>query len=87
MLYVSLFFGSSKADSNRLLKNSVGIYKIHIKETNIKNTVYNYYFDILAKARKLETKNISVDERNYKNLVIYFARYDHWKSIKLLYLY
>ena len=35
---------------------------MHIKEINIKNRVYDYYFDYLIKAKKLETKNILIDE-------------------------
>ena len=37
--------------------------------------IYNYYFDNLVKAKKIETNNILIDEKNYKNLVIYFTRY------------
>ena len=36
------------------------IYKMHAKEINIKNRVYNYYFDNLVKAKKIETKNLSI---------------------------
>ena len=49
------------------------------KEINIKNRFYNYYFDNLIKAKKLGTKNIKIDEKMYKNLVIYFTRYVHSK--------
>ena len=45
-----------------------------IQEINIKNRVYNYHFDNLVKAKKLETKNILIDEKNYKDLTIYFTR-------------
>ena len=41
----------------------------------------------IFQAKKLETKNISIDERNYKYLVIYFTVYVHNKSIKTLRLY
>ena len=60
----------------------VSIYKIHAKVMNIKNRVYNYYFDNLVKTKKLETKNIIIDEKNYKDLTTYFARYVHKRSIK-----
>ena len=40
-----------------------------------------------SKKKKLETKNILIDEKNYKGLVIYFTRYVHSKSIKMLSLY
>ena len=49
----------------------VGIYKVHINEINIKNRVYNYYFDNLIKAKNVETKNISIHEKNYTDLVIF----------------
>ena len=51
---------------------------MYIKEINIKNRVYNYYFDNLIKARKVETKNILIDENAYKSLKM---------SIKMLILY
>ena len=51
------------------------------------NRVYNYYFDNLVKAKKLETKNILIDEKNYSDLVIYFTVYVHSKSMKMLSLY
>ena len=57
---------------------------MHVKEINIKNRVYNYYFDNLVKAKEWDPKNILIDGKNYKNLVIYFTRYVHIKSIKIL---
>ena len=60
---------------------------MHIREINIKNRVYNYYFDNLVKPKKLETKNILIDEKNYKDLTIYFTKYVHSNSIKMLYYF
>ena len=61
---------------------------MHIKRiNNTKNRVYDYYFDNLIKAKKLETKKILIDEKNLKDLVIYFTRYVHSKSIKMLSLH
>ena len=60
---------------------------MHIKEINIENPVYNYYFDNLVKATKLETKNVLINEKNYKDLTICFTRYVHSKSIKTFILY
>ena len=60
----------------------VDIYKMHIKETNIKSRVFNYYFDYLR--REFETKNILINQKKYKHLVIYFTRYDCGKSIRML---
>ena len=57
---------------------------MHIQVINIKNQVYNYHFDNLVKAKKLETKNILINGKNYKDLTIYFTRYVHSKSIKIL---
>ena len=59
---------------------------MHIQEINIKNRIYNYHFHSFVRAKKLETKNILVDKKNYKNLTIYFTRYVHSKS-KMLSVY
>ena len=50
---------------------------MHVKEIDIKNIVYNYYFDNTQKKKK-ETKYILINK--IKNLVIYFTRLVH--SIK-----
>ena len=34
----------------------LGIYKFHVREINVKNLVYNYYFDNLVKAKKKKEK-------------------------------
>ena len=59
---------------------------MYIKEINIKNRVYNCYFDNLIKARKLETKKILNDEENYKVLMMYFTRYVQRMSMKIFIL-
>ena len=46
------------------------VYKMYIKDISISSRLYNYYFDNLIKAKKLETKNILIDEENCKDLVI-----------------
>ena len=56
-----------------------------VKETNLKNQVC--YSDNLIEAKKLETKTILIDDRNYENMEIYFTRYIHCKSIKILTLH
>ena len=48
---------------------------MHAKETGIKNRVYNYYSDYLVKAKKLKTKKFLIDEKYYKDFVIYSTRY------------
>ena len=49
--------------------------------------VLNYYFYNLIKAKQLETNNIFIEEKNYKNLVIYFNRYVPSNLIKMLNLH
>ena len=39
------------------------------------------YYENLIKLKKLGTKNIVIDEKHYKDLVIYFTRYDRGKSL------
>ena len=63
------------------------IYKIHFKEINIKNRVYNYCFDNLIKAKISKTTNFLIDEKSYKDLIISFAKYDRKNSIKMLTLH
>ena len=65
----------------------VDLYNVHFKEININNRVYNYYFDYLMNAKNLESKNTLVNERNYKDLIICFTRYDREKPIRMLSLY
>ena len=59
---------------------------MHVKEVNIKNRIYNYYFEILSK-EKTRNKKIFINKKNYKDLVIYITRYVYKKSIKMLCLY
>ena len=51
-----------------------GIYKNACQIINIKNQVFNYYFGNALKVKKLETRNILIDEKNYRDLMIYFTR-------------
>ena len=37
---------------------------MHIKDINIKNRGYNYYFNNLIKAKKLENKNTLINKKN-----------------------
>ena len=69
-----------------LIQDRGHILKIHFQEINIKNRVYNYHFDNVfrAKKKKKMTKHVLIDEKNYKDLTIYFTRYVHSKSIKCL---
>ena len=65
---------------------TVGIYKIHTKKINIKNQV-QYHYENLVKPKKTETRNILIDKKRYKDLVIYFTRYHRDKSIRMINLY
>ena len=56
---------------------------MHVSEINIKNRVYNCYCDNLVQARKLETEKILIDEKNLKDIVIYYNRYVHSQSTKI----
>ena len=51
----------------------VDVGQMHIKEISIENRVCNYYFDYLIKAKELDTESILIDERDYKDLAIYFT--------------
>ena len=62
-------------------------YKMHFKEIDIKNRVYNYYFDYLNKAEKIETKYILIDKKNYEDFFICFTRCDRRKPIRMLSLH
>ena len=42
----------------------VDISKMHFKEINIKNRVYNYYFDGLSRAKRFEPKHVLINEKN-----------------------
>ena len=55
-----------------MLEDRGYIQEMHIQEINIKNHVYNYHFENLSKANKLETKSILIEEKNCKDLMIYF---------------
>ena len=65
----------------------VGIYKIHTKKINIKNQVQYHYENLVKAKKKTETRNILIDKKSYKDLVIYFIRYQPDKSIRMLNLY
>lgn len=44
---------------------------MHVKEIDVKNGVYNYYFNNMVNAKELGTKNIFIDGKSYKGLVIF----------------
>ena len=54
---------------------------MHVQEINIKNQVYNYYFDSLVKTKMLENKTILTDKKNCRDILIYVIRYVYSKSV------
>ena len=78
--YHYIIYSINKCDTISSLKKSMliilDLYKMHLKEFNIKNRVCNCYFDYLIKAKQLDTKIILIDEKNNKDSAIYFTRCD-----------
>ena len=64
----------------------VAVYKMYTTEIIIKSQIFDIY-ENLVRPEKLETKNILIDEKSYKGLVIYFNRYEYDKSITVISLY
>ena len=91
LLNVTAIHSTRKTDAIHLLEilclMIAGISKMYINEINIKNRAYNYYFKNLIKAKKLDSKNILIDEENYKDLVLYFTSYVHGTLVKMFRLH
>ena len=54
---------------------------MHTKKINIKNQVHYHYKNLI------ESKNVLINKKSYRNLVIYFTRYHSEKSVTILNLY
>ena len=66
----------------------VAVYKKCIpKKSMLKIESTTIILTIQSKQKKLETKNIFINEKNYKQPTINFTRYAHSKSIKIFSLY
>ena len=50
---------------------------------SIKNRVHNHSNDLI-KPEKVEIKNILLNQKNFKDLMIYFTGHVNCKSIKML---
>ena len=61
----------------------VAICKIHTKKINIKDKAH-YDYENLIEPKKLETRNILIDKKSYKDLEIYFTRYHPIKLVTRL---
>ena len=51
----------------------VSIYKIHTKKINIKNQI-RYPYENLIKPKNLEIRNIFIDKKSYKVLIILISQ-------------
>ena len=63
----------------------VGIYIMHVKKSLLK--IKSLYVRQFNYTKKMETKNIVIDEKSLKDLVIYFTRYGSAKTVTMLNLY
>ena len=45
-----------------------------IKDVSIKNLTY-YFFDDIINIKDLDSKNVKIDEKLYKNIFIYYIGY------------
>ena len=56
-----------------------------VKEVDIKNRTY-YFFDDMINFKNLDPKNIKVNEKIYKNILIYCTGYVQPNSVRPLYI-
>ena len=64
-----------------------------IKDIDIKNRTY-YFFDDIINIKIFDSNNIKIDEKSYKNILIYYfgyvtikdSKYEKINSVNLLYL-
>ena len=59
--------------------------KNKIKETDIKNRMY-YFFDDMINIKSLDPNKMKIDQKSYKNILIYYISYVTSNSVKPLYL-
>ena len=52
-----------------------------IKDINIKNHTY-YFFDDIINIKDIDPNNIKIDEKSYKNILIYYIGYVTIKDLK-----
>ena len=67
--------------------NIVSIYKNAYQRNQYQKSSLQLLFWQFNQSKKLETGNILIDKKDYKNLVIYFTRYVQSKLIKMLILH
>ena len=54
-----------------------------VKEIDIKNQTY-YFFDDIANIKNFDSDNIKIDEKSYKNILIYCIGYVMIKDLKYI---
>ena len=52
-----------------------------VKEIDIKNRTY-YFFNGIINIKIFDPNNIKIDEKSYKNILIYYIRYITIKDLK-----
>ena len=67
-----------------MLEDRRYIYKNTYQRNQYQKSSLELLFNNSIKVKKLEFKNILINEKNHKDLVIHFTRYVHNKSIKTL---
>ena len=81
----------SKSEAINLLEKSVLEHRGYIQKCISKKSILKLSLQLsiwqFSQNKKLETKNILIDQKDYKDFTIYFSRYVHGKSIKMLSLH
>ena len=55
----------------------------NVKDINIKNNTY-YFFDDIINIKEFDPNNIKLDEKSYKNILIYYIAYVTIKDSKYI---
>ena len=57
-----------------------------LRETNIRNRAYHYFYDI-TNIDDLYFKNIKLDKKSYKDILFYYTVYEVSKGVKPFYCF
>ena len=60
--------------------------KMNVKDINIKNLIY-YFFNDTIYIENFDPNNIKIDEKSYKNILIYYIGYVMIKDSKYVKIY
>ena len=55
-----------------------------VKDIDIKNSTY-YFFDDIINMKNFDLNNIKIDEKSYKDILIYYIRYLKYVKINSVY--